>query len=271
MENYLTKQNCIEILKQRKKELESCISVRQKSLKNAPPGNLKISRKKNSYQYYDRSGYDTTGTYLRKKNLPRILSLAQKKYDSDFIKAAEAELSSIEDFLNSYSPQTDLLYDKYPAELTSKLNLSCIPDELYIKYWLYEMSLRKAEEIKDQSHITFNGEIVRSKSEELIANTLFKMKIPYVYEHEVVLFNKKRIHPDFTILDIKRRRTIYYEHFGKMHDPEYVNYNLSRLSDMARSGIVTGKNLIITMETLDTPLNSRMVEETIRNALDLKN
>ena len=165
MEIFMTKQNIIEELEKRKKELESCISVRQKSLKNAPPGNLKISRKKNYYQYYDRSGYDTTGTYLRKKNLPKILSLAQKKYDSDFIKAAEAELSSIEDFLDSYSPQTDLLYDKYPAELTSKLNLSCIPDELYIKYWLYEMSLRKAEEIKDQSHITFNGEIVRSKSE----------------------------------------------------------------------------------------------------------
>ena len=98
MEIFMTKQNIIEELEKRKKELESCISVRQKSLKNAPPGNLKISRKKNYYQYYDRSGYDTTGTYLRKKNLPKILSLAQKKYDSDFIKAAEAELSSIEDF-----------------------------------------------------------------------------------------------------------------------------------------------------------------------------
>lgn len=69
MEIFMTKQNFIEELEKRKKELESCISVRQKSLKNAPPGNLKICRKKSKktegldalYKFHFLFGYVHSG------------------------------------------------------------------------------------------------------------------------------------------------------------------------------------------------------------------
>lgn len=57
------------------------------------------------------------------------------------------------------------------------------------------------------------------------------------------------IHPDFTILDLKNRREIYWEHRGMMDDEEYARNTVVRIKMMMKNGIVIGKNLIISEET----------------------
>jgi hypothetical protein len=71
-------------------------------------------------------------------------------------------------------------------------------------------------------HNTTRGELVRSKSEVIIANLLHAKTIDYAYEQELVLgglpTNK---FPDFTIEDDNTGESYYWEHLGMLGDRGY--------------------------------------------------
>ncbi len=74
----------------------------------------------------------------------------------------------------------------------------------------------------DLIHRTSKGDYVRSKSEVLIANMLWDKNIPYSYEER--LFSEDGSEwklPDFTI-KTEDQGTLYWEHLGRLDDPEYV-------------------------------------------------
>ena len=52
-----------------------------------------------------------------------------------------------------------------------------------------------------------------------------------------------------------------------MDDPEYTTNMTARISEYAKKGIIAGKNLILTMETAQTPLNTKDVERMIETFL----
>jgi len=71
--------------------------------------------------------------------------------------------------------------------------------------------------VYDGSHVhrTANGEMVRSKSEVIVADTLLRLGIPYTYEETLVMPDGTQRQPDFTI----RRPdgvTVYWEHLGML-------------------------------------------------------
>lgn len=69
-------------------------------------------------------------------------------------------------------------------------------------------------------HRTIKGELVRSKSEVIVANALERMDIDYVYEAPLTMNDGSTRYPDFTI----RRagsRTIYWEHLGMLGSAGY--------------------------------------------------
>ena len=70
-------------------------------------------------------------------------------------------------------------------------------------------------------HRTERGELVRSKSELVIADKLHARGIDYAYEQPLVLSNGRTRYPDFTIADHARGVTFYWEHLGMLHDPGY--------------------------------------------------
>jgi hypothetical protein len=108
------------------------------------------------------------------------------------------------------------------------------------------------------------GERMRSKSEVIIANLLNSLEIPYKYECPVILENGATIHPDFTILNKRTRKIYYLEHLGKMGQEKYAADNAQRLNDMILSGLILGKNLIVTIESNTMALNTKALEEQIR-------
>jgi len=61
---------------------------------------------------------------------------------------------------------------------------------------------------KDLIHRTERGDLVRSKSELVIADKLYARDIEYAYEQPFVLPNGKTRYPDFTIADHARRNTL---------------------------------------------------------------
>lgn len=112
---------------------------------------------------------------------------------------------------------------------------------------------------------TDKGERVRSKSEKMIADKLKQLNIPYRYEYPLKLQGFGIVYSDFTILDIKWEKIKYMEHFGRMDDPQYAQKAVKKIQLYAKHNIVLGRNLIIAMETSNTPLDMRMVERLFVN------
>ena len=75
-------------------------------------------------------------------------------------------------------------------------------------------------------------ERVRSKSEVIIADTLARHGVPYRYEYPLKLKSGRdgafrTIHPDFLCLNVRTRAEFYWEHFGLMDDPDYLERTLA--------------------------------------------
>jgi len=86
-------------------------------------------------------------------------------------------------------------------------------------------------------HRTERGEMVRSKSELLIADKLYSRKIPYQYEASLKLGSDTR-YPDFTIVDDNTGKTFYWEHLGMLEDPVYEERWRRKLELYKREGII---------------------------------
>lgn len=111
---------------------------------------------------------------------------------------------------------------------------------------------------------TNKGDNVRSKSEKIIADLLYKYKIPYQYEPEIRLDNGNQYFPDFVILNVSQRKTVYWEHLGRVDFDDYCVKNMRKLLDYDKAGYVLGENLILTMETAAMPLDVKRVDEIIQ-------
>ncbi len=70
-------------------------------------------------------------------------------------------------------------------------------------------------------HRTERGDLVRSKSELVIADKLHARGVNYAYEQPLVLSNGRTRYPDFTISDHARGVTFIWEHLGMLDDHGY--------------------------------------------------
>jgi hypothetical protein len=71
-------------------------------------------------------------------------------------------------------------------------------------------------------HRTTRGELVRSKSEVIIADMLASLGLPYGYEQPFKCPDGSVRYPDFTIDDAETGRRLLIEHLGMMDRPDYV-------------------------------------------------
>lgn len=86
-------------------------------------------------------------------------------------------------------------------------------------------------------HRTERGELVRSKSELIIADKLHARGIDYAYELPLTLEMGRVRYPDFTIVDHARGVTFYWEHLGMLDDPGYQSRWERKRQEYAKAGI----------------------------------
>ena len=79
--------------------------------------------------------------------------------------------------------------------------------------------------------------------------------------------NPLRYYPDFTVLNKRTRKIYYWEHLGRLGDPEYCFDTLIKLEDYSDNGILLGKNLILTFESQKMPLYTANVDRLIKQFL----
>lgn len=236
------------------------------------PGKIHVVKSGNRIQYYLRTdAHDKSGTYIAKREQSKIRRYLQKAYDEKIQKLIRKEIRSIEAFLK----QSDNLrggiqqaYSENPQEVRDVLRPVDCPDEEYIKHWQSAAYAPNPIPVQTTEYRTNNGELVRSKSELNIANALQKAGIPYKYECPLLLKDGTVVYPDFTILDVKNRRVIYWEHRGMMDASDYVKNAVRKNKNYLKNGIVTGVNLVITEESGVNPLGTDEIREVIMRISD---
>lgn len=123
-------------------------------------------------------------------------------------------------------------------------------------------------------HKTERGDLVRSKSELVIADKLHSRGVDYAYEKELVLPDGKTFRPDFTIVDHAMGITWYWEHLGLLHVPHYKNRWDYKKAAYSTAGIETWKEgsnaenfLIETRDDehggLDGGMIARIIDQTV--------
>lgn len=261
------------------KKLEAIEQVLQKarlSLAKAPDGNLRIARKQDSRgivhpQYYvvTQKG-DTKGTYLPQSKIDTAKKIAQRDYDQKVVEVASQLKKILGDFLSTLPSQSvSHLYTDNP-ERRQLITPYILTDEEYTQQWLTQPYNPKPFNFDAPEIYTEKGERVRSKSEKIIADKLYSMGIPYRYEAPVKIKKHREIltfYPDFTILDVSNRREIILEHFGMMSNPEYAQKTVGKLNLYGKNGWFPGKNMMITMETENTPLDTKVLVKTLEEML----
>jgi hypothetical protein len=252
-------------------ELQTALKVTEKSLLNVPEGKLHLLNKKGIAQYYIRKDpKDKTGEYLSKSNRKLIREHLQKSYDLKVKKLVEDELKNLLKCVrkNENLPyELEQLYMSYPKESRNMIVPVAKPYEEIESEWLAKPYDKMPIDEGAPYYETNRGERVRSKSELNIANMLDKYHIAYKYEYPVMLNNGFVVRPDFTLLDQRTLEEIYCEHRGMMDNPEYAQRAVIKFKNYMQSGIVLGKNLIITEETSLSPLGTDEICIILRNLL----
>lgn len=241
-------------------------------LPEAPEGCLKWQNKHGKTYYYHQ--YEENGKwkrrYIKKKDIELAKKLAQKQYCKEVRPLAKARLDRMK-FLSEEKIET--IYDQLseerkvlvkPFQMSAKEILKRWEMESYEKSTVYEENLRFE---------TDRGEFVRSKSEVIIANILYrhKDKILYKYErplHLLVNGQEKIVYPDFTILNIETGRVVYWEHAGRMDDPYYARSFVKKMNTYRANGYQIGKDIILTFETQETPLEIGMVRKMVEGLIE---
>ncbi len=255
-----------------KKEQEYLEQVRNKVTedirqehKDKLPGKLRIQKKGNSVQYYHvGAGQD----YIPKRNISLARNLAQRDYDKKLLQEIDSRQKIVNKFLKEY-PQTGIenTYEELNEYRKKLIHPIIETDESYAKVWMNAPYVRKIIGEDVPVIFTENGERVRSKSEKMIADKVKQLGIPYRYDAPLCLGRNLVLHPDFTVLNVKERKEIYYEHFGMMDNSEYVENALKRIEIYEKSGIFPGDKLLFSWETSTAPVNMKIVEGMLKKFL----
>ena len=164
-------------------------------------------------------------------------------------------------------PRTELR--KYSSDDRSETarrltNLFVAPSPVEINGRLFEEYL---------IHRTARGEMVRSKSEVIIADHLANNDVEYGYEQPLTI-NGITKYPDFTIEDMESGLTFYWEHCGMLHVPSYRDRWEQKLGWYRAHDILpweegSGENgtLIITRDEADGSIDSAKISALITDVL----
>ncbi len=222
-----------------------------------PEGRLKIKKDGIYVKYYhvrSSGSKKVPRTYISKKDIKLAQSLAMKAYKDRLIYSLKHEIQAIDAYLRLYPKDNgDALFRISPT-IRELIGSEVFP-QFDAENWLQEPYDQSTEYPEDLKLMTMKGHYVRSKSEVMIADELYRRGIPYRYECAIEL-EGETIYPDFTILDPKTGKIYLWEHFGLMDSPKYISKFQYKMGLYPRNGYVPQINLICTFETEANPLTS---------------
>lgn len=257
-----------EELEIRKTQLETVINQLEKRIAQTQDrSRVTVSRSNGVFQYYIRAPKTAShkGKYVQSKNIKTVQKIVQKEYDRKTIKACKLQLKIIKKLLQEKN-SIEKVYDKMPAGKQVLTTPATTPDNIYAKNWTAQPYTPKPFSPGDPEYYTTTGQRVRSKSEIIIATILEKLHIPYRYEYPLQI-GTRTMHPDFYCLNTRTHKEFIWEHFGMMDNPDYAENFVQKMQTFNNNNYYLGKNLIVTFESKNLPLNPKMAERILKNYL----
>lgn len=248
-------------------EVEKLLQEVEKKLKiykNLEPGNIRVATSHGCRQFYLRSPGAEKEEYISTIEKEKIHLLAQRDYEEKVYRTLVGMRNRLKKFVDGYDPDAvEHIYERM-CTVRKELIIPIVPtanmaiEEWMKKYKGSENTFGEATEFK-----TLRGEYVRSKSEKILADYFYNNHIPYQYEPRFELDDYRNKYPDFVLLNVRKKKTIYWEHLGRVGELDYATRNFAKLMDYEKNGLVLGDNLIVTLETLERPLDIKIVEEKV--------
>lgn len=260
------------LLRQEEQRLKAILQRVDARLCDAPEGVLRITSTGAFPQFMlctdDTVKNKKQGKYIRKSDTDTVRRLAQKAYDRKIKKLAERRLKQLRMIVREYKDnEIDTCYESL-SDVRKSLITPVEP------VWEQKAAQWKAvpyqpKEFTEGAPEIYSkkGEHVRSKSEKIIADILFDAGIEYKYECPLTLKGYGTVYPDFTILSRKTGGEIYWEHDGRMDDPQYAEKAVKKIDTYIRNGIFPGDRLILSYETSDHILSDKTIHALIRKHL----
>lgn len=236
-------------------------------LKNTATQKVKLRAVKhgNVYQYFiRREKSDTNGEYISKKELSKAFMLAQIEYDERLLALLKDAKNTLEKYIASeISNPYETALKEMSLGKRELIQSHYISDGAYIKKWTEQKYIGLPFKEDYPEYYTRQGLRVRSKSEVIIADILEEKGIPFLYEKPLRL-KKRTVHPDFTLLNIKERKEVFWEHFGMMDDMEYRDEALLKIREYEANGFYQYDSVIWTFESAKHPVNTREIRNMVR-------
>ena len=257
----------LEALEKKMKELQELIENCKSDLGNAPKGTVQVSTGHCGCQYYHsyQKGKKNIRQYIKKEDEKLAYELAQGDYLRRVQSAAEAQMKRLKKAKDQYMENDPkAVFEKLNENRKHLVSSLYMSDEEFIEKWLNDISDEVNSYPIETEIYTNKGEHVRSKSERIIADELFRLGIPYKYEAALKLEGQTIVYPDFTVLNVKTRKTWYLEHLGMLDKEEYMQNTFYKMNRYIQQGIIPGKNLIITYEKSGSPLNTKNLDILLR-------
>ena len=258
------------------KEQKNLMDLLAKSNKNIakhkalPQQHIQIATRNGHEQYYLYDASSKTKSYVKHEDMKNYSKLMQRDYELSVNRVLKRKTKLMEKMLNIYSKiesdDIEMLHTKMPSLKRKYVVPILVSEEDYIADWLEKHPGQQNTFPEEGLYKTNRSEMVRSKSEKIIADTLDKYNIPYQYEPLLEL-GYNTVYPDFIVLNTRTRRTIYWEHLGIVSDMEYAVKNFKKLQTYEKNGYLLGRDLVTTMESSDLPIDVKLVEEKIKEFL----
>lgn len=196
-------------------------------------------------------------------------SLVLRAYLKKLIQAAEQELSAITRY-DQKCPALKMedVYDCLP-ECRKELITPLVPtQEQMVSEWLHQpYPSHNPIPLTDKFPTgVASCPYVRSKSEIMEVQGMDDREVAFLYEFPLTLIDSQggvvTIYPDFTILNKKTQEVFYWEHYGKMDDPDYL-FSFKNKQELYACNGILGSQLYQTFETYKRPLTMYEVNAVI--------
>lgn len=251
-------------------ELDSLIKLNTKNLdklKNLPEYGVKASTVRGCHQYYLIDKSTGKRKYAGKEKAKLVTKLIQREYYVAVDKKIVDLRKRLSRFISNYDiGEIEAIYENLPEARKARITPIIESDEAFVKRWLVENQGSQNPFPVEGIYETNRGEMVRSKSEKIIADALEKYRVPYQYEPMLEL-GYSTVYPDFIALNRRTRKTLYWEHLGLVSDIEYAVKNFKKIQSYEKKGYLLGRDLITSMESTDAPIDIRLVEAKIKEFL----
>lgn len=250
---------------------ERCLKRWEEKLASAPEGSLSIRRRKdrNSYYWNYKEGHGA-GKHAVQKNITAnkqlIIKLVEKRLAAKLFYRCKTNLTCLRRLEKSYeSIEVDDALQQLPESYREVMKLR---EKKIIETRLKQPHKKAPFNALAHTHETDYGELVRSKSEQLIANALYAYGIPFHYE---AVFDYQKgvgsvIYPDFTIF-LPDGGVIIWEHLGLLSDLDYCQRTAEKLNIYQKNGYTIGKNLILTMDDNNQNISSMLINQIIETQI----